>query len=1116
MALQSSDYFLVNRAGTSYKVDWNELQTAQEGSLRIEDVWDYTTDGNGITIKANSQVPLDIDQGIRLPVAGTGDYNEDGAIRYSPDNSKIELYYDGAWNTASGGTAFSTTPPIPATIGDVWFDTDNGRAYVYYDDGTSQQWVEMNPAWDGGVPPSVIDSNSLEDGSITPQKLSNGKPVWNTGGYVGVNQPADANDGQLAVRSTNSDNTEVAFKATQGTSTGANLQTFEVKQNAGSRTTTLEVDNAGAGAATLVLSVDGNDRLTIPASGNISTPATISAGGFTGDVTGDVSGSSGSIRRTGISSSSTDNFRVLLGEANNNSGESNAYVVSNSARMYYRPSDDRLVVGTVNGNLSGTATNANQLAGVNASSYARQDSANNFTGSVTFNSTTTFSGTNFFTSSTRYNDNVRLNMGSGNDASMVWDGSNALVDLKAGALYVRDTSSGASIKHTFNRNGTYVATGSVTAPTFNGNLSGNASSATNSTNSTNVSIAATATNSTHYLMFANGTSGNRRANVDGSITYNPSSNTLSTTNLNLSGTLSAGTISGSLNGNASSATNATNVNVLATSTNASYYLLFAGGTSGNQRARSDAGISYNPATNTLNASNISVSGTLSGNISATNATNASKVSIATSTSSADQYITFTDGTSGNRTVKVDSGSSLRYNPSSNTLKVANLAVAGTLTGTFNAATANNATNSTNINVTTGGNTSYAVVFATNSTGNQRPRIDGGLLYNPSSNTLFATNVNVSGTLSGNVTARYNDNQRLYLGTNNQSSFRNDGTNLILDMSKGTFFIRDTSSGASIEHSFRRDGSYTAAGTVTAPSFSGNLTGNVTGTATNATNINVAATSNNANHYVLFSNGTSGNRRPLLDSALSYNPSSNTLTVPNFSVTGSLTAASFTGDLNGNATSAYRAEYALEATTALRSDEVIVSNDSGSNDRFVTFVNGSGERDIRIDSNLKYNSNSNTLIVDKIVVNTSITGAGAPAPGNTVTISTISNSSGRQYLAMAGGTSGTRPIGADGGLYWDPDSNQLTAQNGSFSGRLAGRANIADQCDSALGVNLTTYSGSTAKGVWFGSGGTQAKANVHSSYFKYTASTKTLRVNNIEVKVGDSWVNVGSALASLGI
>ena len=51
------------------------------------------------------------------------------------------------------GAVLGDTPPIQpyAQSGTIWFNTTSGKLYIYYDDGTSQQWVQpMTPSYAGG------------------------------------------------------------------------------------------------------------------------------------------------------------------------------------------------------------------------------------------------------------------------------------------------------------------------------------------------------------------------------------------------------------------------------------------------------------------------------------------------------------------------------------------------------------------------------------------------------------------------------------------------------------------------------------------------------------------------------------------------------------------------------------------------------------------------------------------------------------------------------------------------------------------------------------------------------------------------------------------------------
>lgn len=44
-----------------------------------------------------------------------------------------------------GGEVAVTGPTAPTgNQGDFWFDTEDGRLYMYYEDGTSSQWIQVN------------------------------------------------------------------------------------------------------------------------------------------------------------------------------------------------------------------------------------------------------------------------------------------------------------------------------------------------------------------------------------------------------------------------------------------------------------------------------------------------------------------------------------------------------------------------------------------------------------------------------------------------------------------------------------------------------------------------------------------------------------------------------------------------------------------------------------------------------------------------------------------------------------------------------------------------------------------------------------------------------------
>ena len=74
----------------------------------------------------------------------------------------------------------------------------------------------------------------------------------------------------------------------------------------------------------------------------------------------------------------------------------------------------------------------------------------------------------------RFNDNVYLSLGTGNDVEHYWNGSNYYTDINSGAnWYLRDGNSSNESRFTFD-----IDTGNLTGTTFTGALSGNASTAT--------------------------------------------------------------------------------------------------------------------------------------------------------------------------------------------------------------------------------------------------------------------------------------------------------------------------------------------------------------------------------------------------------------------------------------------------------------------------------------------------------------------------------------------------------------------------------------------------------------------------------------------------------------
>jgi hypothetical protein len=138
-------------------------------------------------------------------------------------------------------------------------------------------------------------------------------------------------------------NTNSAFKIPFINHTGTTTGNYGLLQDSQS-TFTYNPNTNTLTATTFVGSLSGNAT-----SANTATSATTATSADTATL-------ATNINRTGTTSGANISYRVLLGNDNNNTGSSPAFVVTNASRLYYNPSTDSLTVGT----LSGTATNCSR------------------------------------------------------------------------------------------------------------------------------------------------------------------------------------------------------------------------------------------------------------------------------------------------------------------------------------------------------------------------------------------------------------------------------------------------------------------------------------------------------------------------------------------------------------------------------------------------------------------------------------------------------------------------------------------------------------------------------------------------------------------------------------
>lgn len=200
-----------------------------------------------------------------------------------------------------------------------------------------------------------------------------------------------------------------------------------------------------------------------------------------------------------------------------------------------------------------------------------------------------------------------------------------------------------------------------------------------------------------------------------------------------------GSFKGNLAGNASTATSATsaatatNVTLAAQGNSGNYPVVFAQAATGDVRLYSDAGISYNPATDVLTVTTIA--GNLSG--TASSATTASYAATAPYSGLTGTVPTWNQNTTGN---------------------AATATTASYATTAATATSATTATNATNLNVagsTT--NTAYPIPFVAGADGNVRAYTDTtAFTFNPGTNTLGVSAISAGSiTVSGDLTVNGN-------------------------------------------------------------------------------------------------------------------------------------------------------------------------------------------------------------------------------------------------------------------------------------------------------------------------------------------------------------------------
>lgn len=81
----------------------------------------------------------------------------DGKMFFKKDDGTESIVEIGGGGST---VTISSTPPGTPDVGDIYWDENDGAAYIYYDDGNTTQWVPLTPS-------SVNVLGNLDYGLIT-------------------------------------------------------------------------------------------------------------------------------------------------------------------------------------------------------------------------------------------------------------------------------------------------------------------------------------------------------------------------------------------------------------------------------------------------------------------------------------------------------------------------------------------------------------------------------------------------------------------------------------------------------------------------------------------------------------------------------------------------------------------------------------------------------------------------------------------------------------------------------------------------------------------------------------------------------------------------------------
>lgn len=98
----------------------------------------------------------------------------DGKLFLKTDQSGTEAIVE-VGSSSGGSITISSALPSNPDVGDVYWDSDEGNPYIYYDDGNTQQWVALVST------APALDASGIVSGTLSVDRGGTGQTTYTDG-----------------------------------------------------------------------------------------------------------------------------------------------------------------------------------------------------------------------------------------------------------------------------------------------------------------------------------------------------------------------------------------------------------------------------------------------------------------------------------------------------------------------------------------------------------------------------------------------------------------------------------------------------------------------------------------------------------------------------------------------------------------------------------------------------------------------------------------------------------------------------------------------------------------------------------------------------------------------